>query len=221
MRRGLSRSSETGGHGLGTRGWGSLFSWEKSSLWWEKSSLWWGPAAALLTLMEKVAAAFSQTLWQNGEQKDKRQRLQVSAKDCSQEDKRKHFQDRGCQIFEHVADKSCGGWINLLKTQLDTAPSNPSWRTPCFQQGIGAADLKVNGNYLPVLNLFSAEKIPGRTSKQPYITLAIPWRKSTKKSYCSHCFLHQRSWAQITVFAGSGLCHRMLSLQILVLQHKD
>lgn len=29
---------------------------------WEKSSLWWGPAAALLTLMKKVAAAFSQML---------------------------------------------------------------------------------------------------------------------------------------------------------------
>lgn len=89
---------------------------------WQKSSLWWGPAAALLGVMEKMAAGFSQTLLQDAEQKDKRQGMQVTTKDFFQAGKRKFFQDEGCQTFEQVTRKSCGAFITLemFKTQLDT-----------------------------------------------------------------------------------------------------
>lgn len=77
----------------------------------------------------KVAAAFSQTLWQNGERKDKRQGMQVSAKDCFQAGKRKHFQDQGCQILEQVAEKSCGYSPKqpIIKDSLLSAEYLGSW----------------------------------------------------------------------------------------------
>lgn len=48
--------------------------------------------------------------------------MEVSAKDCSQAGKRKHFQDKGCQIFEPVAEKS--------SVEPELPCSKPYWTQP-------------------------------------------------------------------------------------------